>query len=120
MPVASFDTHKHVKNLTRAGFTEEQAEAHVAILTDAFQSGIQELATKSGQEQMRLELKSEIEHLRQEVKSELVQSRQEFKSDLAQLRQEFFSQMALMKWIMGAVLTVCVGVFVRLFFRLPT
>lgn len=53
MATAGFDTHKAVKALTDAGFSESQAETVVSTVSDAIGS---DLATKS-------ELKAELKEL---------------------------------------------------------
>ena len=64
MATAGFDTHKAVKALTEAGFSETQAESVVSTVSNAI-SG--ELATKadleSGLQTTRVDLKAEIQSL---------------------------------------------------------
>ena len=99
----AFDTHKFVRDLTKANMPEPQAEAlaqHYAnLLSDR-------LATKddlkifktdlvSGQKELRneltvgqSELKNEIAAVRTEMKSEIDSLRKEMKSEIAALRKE--------------------------------
>jgi hypothetical protein len=188
MPVAAFDTLKYAKHLRDAGFSDTQVDAQVAALSEAFQAGIQDLATKADikdvkqeisqfrqetksefekfrqetksefalvrqetkagdnglrQEaaQFRQEMKSEFEKLRQEMKNEFALVRQETKNEfalvrqeakadikdvrqeIAQLRQEMKSEFALVRqeralirWMLGVVMSMCIAILVRLFF----
>ncbi len=113
----AFDTHRFVKHLTEAGFTERQAEtlaeeqvtllnANLATKSDVarIEAGVEVLRqeTKSdiarleaGIEALRQETKSDIarleagiEALRQETKAEIEGLRQETKAGIEGLRQE--------------------------------
>ena len=68
------DTHAWVKRLKDAGFTEEQAEAEVGLVSEALTVRLETLATKHDLEklrtdldQTRLALKAEIEKLRADL-----------------------------------------------------
>lgn len=127
MPVAAFDTLKYAKQLKDAGIPEKQAEAQTAALADALHTGIQDLATKSDLrneiEKLRQELKGDMAQHRQETKSDIEQLRQEVKNDIEQLRQEMKhgdamlrQELALLKWMIGALTAISIGIFIRLFF----
>jgi hypothetical protein len=135
MPVAAFDTHKYAKQLQRAGVPEEQVEAQVAALSEAMQTGLQELVTKQDLAEVKQdlaavkpELKQDIAAVKQEltaVKQELKQDiaavrqdmaamKQELKGEAALIREEFKGQMLLVKWMLGVSITASVTVMALL------
>lgn len=93
MPVATFDTLKYSKALRDAGVSEPQAEAHATVLSEILSVNLKELVTKD------------------DLKSEIALVRADFKAEITKLSGE----MVLMKWMLGVVLTLCVGIAVRLF-----
>jgi len=46
MTITTFDTHKFVRRLERAGMPTEQAEVHAEVLTEAFNVNLESLVTK--------------------------------------------------------------------------
>lgn len=81
----AFDTHKFVKDLTRNGMPDKQAE----VLADHYASLLNDrLATKDGLASLRTELKGDIEGLRAELKGDIKSLRTEFKSDIEGLRKD--------------------------------
>lgn len=90
-----FDTHRAVKKLTGAGFSENQAEA----LIDAVRDEQEALATKAdllavradlqeGSSALRIELKEEIAAVRTELKEDIAAVRAELKEDIAAVRAD--------------------------------
>ena len=91
MTVASFDTLKYANTLKAAGVPDKQAEAQAAVLADALAVNLKELVTKD-------ELKQAIELLRADMNGNFM----------------------LLKWMVGALIPLVIGVLVRLlFFRFP-
>ncbi len=91
MTVSTFDTLKYANALKAAGVPEKQAEAQAAVLADALAVNLKDLVTK--------------DDLKQVV-------------DL--LRADMNGQFTLLKWMVGALIPLVIGVLVRLlFFRLP-
>jgi hypothetical protein len=89
--VSTFDTLKYANALKAAGVPEKQAEAQAAVLADALAVNLKDLVTK--------------DDLKQVV-------------DL--LRADMNGQFTLLKWMVGALIPLVIGVLVRLlFFRLP-
>ena len=87
----AFDTHKFVKDLTKSGMPDKQAEVladHYARLLD------DRLATKDDITLQRQDLKADIELLRQELKADIELLRQELKRDIELLRQELKGDIA--------------------------
>jgi hypothetical protein len=68
MTSLAFDTHASVKKLKEAGFTEQQAEAQVQVLSQIIESN---LATKLD----IAEVKRDIETLRLATKADIVESK---------------------------------------------
>jgi hypothetical protein len=60
MTTLALDTYAAVKKLQAAGFTEQQAQAQTALLTELVES---ELATKRDIEALRSELKRDLKEL---------------------------------------------------------
>jgi chromosome segregation ATPase len=97
----AFDTHKYVKTLTAAGYTEAQAEAQSSALTEALDSHIERLATKEDVRQLGTELRGEISELRGEIG--------QVRSDVTHLRHE-------LRWLVGPSLAgIFIGVMAILF-----
>ena len=65
--MAMFDTHRAVKKLTGAGFSENQAEALIDAVGDEHES----LATKADLLTTKAELREEIAALRAELKEDI-------------------------------------------------
>ena len=85
--MAMFDTHRAVKTLTGAGFTEDQAEA----LINAVGERNEDLATKADLFATKAELREEIADVRSEiatVRAEVATVRTELKEDIAAVRAD--------------------------------
>ena len=84
----AFDTHKFVKDLTRNGMPDKQAEVladhYASLLTDR-------LATKEDLFGLRKELDNKIESLRTELKGDNEALRKELKGDNEALRKDMDS-----------------------------
>ncbi len=91
--MAMFDTHRAVKKLTGAGFSEDQAEA----LIDAVRDEQEALATKADLLAVRADLREEISALRAEVKEDIAALRAELKEDMAALRTEVKEDIAALR-----------------------
>ncbi len=98
MATITFDTREAVRNLTDAGFAEEQADAVVDTLAGAFSDTV---ATKADMAEVRgeiAEVKSEIAALRIATKADHAALEASTKADLADLKAEMFRAL----WIQGA------------------
>ena len=78
--MAMFDTHRAVKTLTGAGFTEDQAEALINAVGDRHE----DLATKADLLATKADLREEIA----DVRSEIATVRTELKEDIAAVRAD--------------------------------
>ena len=91
----AFDTHKFVKDLTRNGMPDKQAE----VLADHYASLLKDrLATKEDLAALRKELKGDINSLRSELKGEISDLRKDMSGleekltgDISGLRKDMVS-----------------------------
>lgn len=91
MTVASFDTLKYANSLKAAGVPDKQAEAQATVLADALAFNLKELVTKD-----------------------------ELKQSIDLLRADMNANFTLLKWMVGSLIPLVVGVLIRLlFFRIP-
>ena len=105
MNMSAFDTLAYSKRLRGAGFSEEQAEAVVEVVTQAVEGGV---ATKADVHEVghavaevRAELKQDIAELRQEI----AEVRSELKQDIADLRTELKSDTRMIiMWNVGTMI----------------
>ncbi|MCL2644275.1 MAG: CCDC90 family protein [Betaproteobacteria bacterium] len=99
MSTITFDTLKYANRLKKAGFTPEQAEAHVeaqaAVLSEALEMSRQDIATKGD----IAALKGDIAATKTDIAM--------LKGDLVQLEQRMTIKL-------GTMLTVAVGAMVAL------
>ena len=113
MSALAFDTYAAVKKLKEAGFTEQQAEAQTALLTDVIAG---ELATKRDIETVKLD----IENVRAELKRDIETVRLDIENVRAELKRDIEALRADMKHDMkelelrltiklGAMLALAVG-----------
>ena len=90
MTVATFDTLKYANTLKAAGVPDKQAEAQSAVLADALAVNLKDLVT-----------------------------RDDLKQAIDLLRADMNGQFTLLKWMVGALIPLVIGVLVRLlFFRI--
>jgi hypothetical protein len=87
-----FDTHAAVQKLKSAGFTEQQAEAQVQVLSEIAAGN---LATRLD----ITELKRDIEALRLATRADIAELKTELKTDIAVLKAE----LGLIKWLLGSI-----------------
>ena len=88
-----FDTHKHIKELQREGFTEYQAESIVGAIVKSKESDVHKLATQEQLSTVETKLTQEITIVRSEFKAEIDVLRSELKEGLAH------SQSEILKWM---------------------
>ena len=116
----SFDTHRFVKNLTAAGFTERQAETlakeQIRLIEGNLATRVDVATVKSDLEIQIQQVKSDLEVQIQQVESDLEIQIQQVKSDLEVQIQSVKSD--LMKWMAGAM-TAQTGLLVGLILGLP-
>lgn len=120
MNALPFDTHRVVKRLTEAGFSEPQAETVTDVLREARQSELSDLATKSDLAlvtadlaETKAELKADIALLRSEMLGEIGKLRSDLRAEIAESRAET------LKWMIGLLL-VQGGLIVGILRLLPT
>ena len=107
MTAVAIDTHAAIKKLQAAGFTEQQAETQIAVLSDVIGS---ETAT-------RQDLKNTEDALRQDVTKLDAALRQEMaklESKIAVLEERFTGRFNLLSWMLGFNLAISVAVLWKL------
>ena len=82
--MAMFDTHRAVKKLTGAGFSETQAEALIDAVGDEHEA----LATKADLFATRADLREVISALRAELKEDFAALRAELTGEISSARAE--------------------------------
>ena len=107
MPVATFDTQKFSKALREAGVPEKQADAEATVLSEVSSLNFREIVTKD-------DLKAELKATKDELKSEMTLLEQRMRADLNQLAAKQTSDFTLVKWMLGALVTICSGIGIRL------
>lgn len=120
---SAFDTHKYIKRLKLAGFSEEQAEAQVDAQAEALSSLITDkLATKDDLIRVEGLLKEDIIRVESSLRKDMVHLESSLKQDIANLaheakqessrldgrinevRAEFRGKFHLLYWMIGFVL----------------
>ncbi len=107
----SIDTHKAVKTLTGAGFSETQAEALIETMGDsrdvlATKADMQELAhmtsadmqelaraTKADMQELAQTTKADMQELAQTTKADMQELAQTTKADIAAVRADFKTEL---------------------------
>ena len=109
----TFDTHRFVKHMTKAGFTEQQAEAMAEEQVSLLNSN---LATEASLAKVDADLKAEIARVENELKAEiaridagLVRVESELKAEIARVEKDLKVEMAgtkteTIKWVAGMLL----------------
>ncbi|MEO5352044.1 MAG: CCDC90 family protein [Magnetococcus sp. XQGC-1] len=78
----AFDTHKFVKQMVATGFTEEQAEAQVRLLSEILHTQLSTKADVAKVDMHVLELKRDIETTKAELKRDIETIQAELKRDI--------------------------------------
>jgi len=98
----AFDTHKFVKDLTRNGMPDKQADVladhYASLLTDR-------LATKEDLFGLRKELKGDIGALDQRITHEISGLRKELKGDIEALRKDMM--ITILSAQLVGIVTIC-------------
>ena len=94
----TFDSHRFVKHMTKAGFTEQQAEAMAEEQVSLLNSN---LATEASLAKVDADLKAEIARLEKELKAEiaridagLVRVENELKAEIAKVDADLRAEIA--------------------------
>lgn len=137
MPVATFDTLKFANTLKAAGVPPQQAEAQAVAFAEVIQLNFKDLVTKDDLKATEKELRKETAELGKDLRQEIKDVEQRLttrldlmaaenkayqatlRGDFTALRGDFTAlrgEMVLIKWMLGACLTLLIGVAVRLLF----
>ncbi|MFA6921668.1 MAG: coiled-coil domain-containing protein [Gallionella sp.] len=92
MSTLTFDTLKFAQRLEKAGATREYAIAEAEALSEVFESGTQELATKA------------------DLKADLLATRTDLKADISQLRAEMRKMELRMTIKLGGMIAASIAV----------
>lgn len=117
-----FNSLRYAQKLEEVGFTREQAETHVLMLTELMQS---DLATKQDFKDFQFVTKSEMNEFRAEMRSDVTAFRAEMRSDMNKLRADMalFKQEVRADLIqmeqrltikLGTIISIAIGVAVTL------
>ena len=118
----TFDSHRFVKHMTKAGFTEQQAEAMAEEQVSLLNSN---LATEASLAKVDADLKAEIARVENELKVEIAKVDADLKAEIARLKVEIAkvettiagAKTETIKWVAGMLLVqtmVIVGLLLRL------
>ena len=100
MSTITFDTLKFSQRLEKAGATREYAIAEAEALSEVFEMGTQDLATKA----------------------DVLNSSIQLRSEMREMRSELTGEMKLVRWMVGlslALSTGTVALLAKLFIALP-
>jgi len=86
--MSSIDTHRIVKRLKDAGFTDVQAETVTDVVREARELDFSHLATKADLQTSTAELRGEMAELKNELRGEMAELRSELKGEMAELRTQ--------------------------------
>ena len=130
MPVATFDTLKFANTLKAAGVPDKQAEAQAVAFAEVIQTNLHDLVTKddlsTDSDTTRKDTKQQIDDLRKDTKQQIDDLRKDFRHELKEVEQRLIAridtvdarirgEMTLLKWMFGAMMTVNLGILIRLF-----
>ena len=115
MAVATFDTLKFANTLKVAGVPDKQAEAQAVAFAEVIQINLKELVTKEDLLAVKQDLSREIDDLRKDLKQDIKDSEQKLNSRIDTLEARFRGEMLLLKWMFGAMMTINLGILIRLF-----
>jgi hypothetical protein len=115
----ALDTHRIVKRLIQAGFSDVQAETVTDVVVENHQTAVADLATKSELLAVKSELKADLAGLRSELKADIAELRADLKGDIGSLRAEMKADKGdMLKWgigilfVQGGILLTLMRVFV--------
>jgi hypothetical protein len=103
------DTHRVVKRLKEAGFTDTQAEVVTDIVRDAREAELGLLVTKSDLAEFKVAAKADFDGFKVATKADFADFKTAIHADMASLRAEFKSELGnfkvdLFKWLVPLLL----------------
>ena len=125
MSYHTFNTHEHIKALTKAGMQEEQAEVIIKSLLESRDYDFSKLATKEQlglvEEKLGLveeKLGSKIDALRSEFKNELKVEVAELKAEIAGVKAGIeASHNSILRWMIPLLFTI-IGMVAAAIFKM--
>lgn len=106
-----FDTLQYSQRLQAAGVEPELANAQARALQEAMHESV---ATKAQLEAVEQHLSARIDALEQRLTSELKAGDQRLSSKIDTVELHLIGEMKVLRWMVGAALTLLVAVFVKL------
>lgn len=90
-----FDTHESIKILTKAGFTEEQAEGQIKVITGLIEDT---LASKKDLKELEIALRTDMQKMEAELRMDMKTMESKLLVEILHNRNETI------KWIIGAMI----------------
>jgi hypothetical protein len=111
----AFDTHKFIKQMVATGFTEEQAEVQVRLLSEILHTQLSTKADVAKVDMHVLELKRDIETTKSELKRDIAAMGVRLESTKSELQKEISVSVAnakteIIKWVIGMGVVTLGGV----------
>ncbi len=107
MSALAFDTYAAIKKLKEAGFTEQQAEAQTALLSEVVAG---ELVTKRDMKDLESSLKQDMKDLESSLKQDMKDLESSLKQELHVLEERTEGRFKLLQWMLGFNLAVTIAV----------
>lgn len=105
------NTLKYAKQLEEVGFTREQAETHMFIMTDIIDS---KLATKQDIADLRVATQHDIAELRVATQQDMTDLRRDFSELRTELKRDIADLENRMTIKLGTIVSIAIGVAVAL------
>jgi hypothetical protein len=123
-----FDTHESIKILTKAGFTEEQAEGQIKVITGLIEDTLAskkdlkelEIALRTDMQKMETSLRTDMKKMEASLRTDMQKMEASLRTDMQKMEAELRMDMKTMeskllveilhnrnetiKWIIGAMI----------------
>jgi Zn-dependent metalloprotease len=101
-----FDTHESIKILTKAGFTEEQAEGQVKVITGLIEDT---LASKKDLKELEIALRTDMKKMEASLRTDMQKMEAELRMDMKTMESKLLVEILhnrneTIKWIIGAMI----------------
>jgi len=98
-----FDTHESFKILTQSGFSKEQAEGQVKVITNLIEG---HLATKNGLHELENIMSIKLKELENKFENNLKELENKFENNLKELENKLLTEILhtrseIIKWVAG-------------------
>jgi hypothetical protein len=112
-----FDTHESIKILTKAGFTEEQAEGQIKVITGLIEDTLAskkdlkelEIALRTDMKKMEASLRTDMQKMETELRTDMQKMEAELRMDMKTMESKLLVEILhnrneTIKWIIGAMI----------------